>query len=194
MARAATPTAIPGWRGPAYRVDSGFPVVAVVGVWQPELFVATHVADACTHGEIAIVAAHEHAHVAARDNLMRAAFAATPFVGSAGNWLERAWAAAAEEAADLTARKGGSGVMLAAALVKVARLATPVEPRPALGSALIGAGTLEGRLRRLLDPPPQMGRAAWWVGVAATAALAAASSPVLRQVYDAAEFVVAFGR
>ena len=148
---AALPTTIPGWRGPAYRVDSAFPVVAVLGVWRPELFVATHVAEACTPGEIAVVAAHEHAHVAARDNLMRAAFAATPFVGSAADWLERAWAAAAEEAADLTARRGGSGVTLAAALVKVASLAMPVEPRPALASALIGAGTLERRVRRLLD-------------------------------------------
>ena len=191
---AATPAAIPGWRGRAYRVDSAFPVVAVVGVWRPELFVASHVADACTPGEIAVVAAHEHAHVAARDNLTRAAFAATPFVGPAADWLERAWAAAAEEAADLKARAGGSGVTLAAALVKVTRLAAPVEPRPALISALIGAGTLDGRVRRLLDPPPRMGRAAWWVSLAGAAVLVAAASPVLRQVYQAAEFVVAFGR
>ena len=191
---AATPAAIPGWRGRAYQVECAFPVVAVVGVWRPELFVATQVADACTPGEIAVVAAHEHAHVAARDNLMRSAFAATPFVGPAGDWLERVWAAAAEEAADLTARQGGSGVTLAAALVKVASLAGPLEPRPVLASALIGAGALEGRVRRLLDPPPRMGRAAWWVSVAVAAVLVAASSPGLRQVYDAAEFMVAFGR
>ena len=165
-----------------------------MGVWRPELFVATRVAEACTPGEIAAVAAHEHAHVAARDNLMRAAFAATPFVGSSAGWLERAWATAAEEAADLTARNGGSGVTLAAALVKVAGLAMPVGPRPALASALIGAGALEGRVRRLLDPPPALGRALWWVSAAATAALVAASSPMLRHVYQTAEFVVAFGR
>jgi len=193
--KAATPAAIPGWRGRAYRVDCGFPVVAVVGVWRPELFVATHVADACTPGEIAVVAAHEHAHVAARDNLMRTAFAVTLFVGPAADWLERAWAATAEEAADLTARNGGSGATLAAALVKVAGLAAaPVEPQPALASALIGAGTLERRVRRLLDPPPRMGRAAWWVSLAVAAGLVAAASPQLRQVYHVAEFVVAFGR
>ena len=39
-----------------------------------------------------------------------------------------------------------------------------------------------------------MGRAAWWVSLAVAVVLVTAASPVLRQVYQAAEFVVAFGR
>jgi Zn-dependent protease with chaperone function len=186
---------VPGWPGHAYRVEADFPVVAVVGMWRPELFVASRVAAACTPGEIAVVAAHERAHVAARDNLLRAAFAVTPLPESLAAPLERAWAAAAEEAADLAARAGGSGVTLASALLKVAGLAMPpMPPQAVLASALIGAGGLEPRVRRLLAPAPALGRAAWWVSAALTAGLVAASSPALPQVYRAAEFVVGFGR
>jgi hypothetical protein len=186
---------VPGWTGLAYRVEVEFPVVAVVGTWRPELFVADRVAAACSPVEIAVVAAHERAHVAALDNLTRAAFAATPLPARLSSRLEHAWAAASEEAADLAARAGGSGVTLASALLKVAALALPAaSPRPALASALIGAGGLEPRVRRLLAPPPALGRTTWWLSVACTAGLVAASSSLLRQVYDIAEFVVAAGR
>jgi hypothetical protein len=194
---AAGPIAVPGWTGLAYRVEAEFPVVAVVGTWRPELFVAARVAAACSPVEIAVVVAHERAHVAALDNLTRAAFAATPLPAGLSSRLEQAWAAASEDAADLAARAGGSGVTLASALLKVAALALPVPPpRPptALASALIGAGGLEPRVRRLLAPPPALGRAAWWLSAAGTAGLVAASSSLLRQVYDVAEFLVAVGR
>jgi hypothetical protein len=192
---AGRPVRVPGWSGLAYRVDADFPVVAVVGVWRPELFVAARVAAACSPVEIAVVAAHERAHVAALDNLTRAAFAATPLPAGLAARLEQAWAAAAEEAADLAARAGGSGLTLASALLKVAGLALPAPPpRAALASTLIGAGGLEPRVRRLLAPPPALGRAAWWLSAAFTAGLVVVSSPLLRQVYGAAEFVVAFGR
>lgn len=192
----ARPVSVPGWSGRAYRVDAEFPVVAVVGMWRPELFVAARVEAACSPVEIAVVAAHERAHVAALDNLTRAAFAATPLSARLSVRLEQAWAAAAEEAADLAARNGGSGVTLASALLKVAGLALPAAapPRSALASALIGAGGLEPRVRRLLAPPPTRGRASWWLSAAFTAGLVAASSSLLRQVYDIAEFVVVAGR
>jgi hypothetical protein len=184
-----------GWSGAAYRVDADFPVVAVVGVWRPELFVASRVAAACSPHEIAVVAAHERAHVAALDNLIRAAFVVTPLPSRLAARLELAWAAAAEEAADLSARAGGSGVTLASALLKVAHLALPPAPsRLLLTSALIGAGGIETRVRRLLAPPPALGRPVWWVSAALTAALVAAAAPALRQVHEAAEFLVAFGR
>ncbi len=192
---AARPLCVPGWSGRVYRVDAEFPVVAVVGVWRPELFVAARVAAACSPSEIAVVAAHERAHVAALDNLTRAAFAATPLPAGLSSRLEPAWAAAAEEAADLAARAEGSGVTLASALLKVAGLALPSPPpRTALASALIGAGGLESRVRRLLAPPPALGRAAWWLSAAFTAGLVGVVSPLLRQVHDVAEFVVTFGR
>lgn len=192
---AGRPLSVAGWSGRAYRVDAEFPVVAVVGMWRPELFVAARVEAACSPVEIAVVAAHERAHVAALDNLTRAAFAATPLPSCLAGRLEQAWAAAAEEAADLAARDGGSGVTLASALLKVAGLALPATPpRAALASALIGAGGLESRVRRLLAPPPALGRATWWLTAAFTAGLVALSSSLLRQVYDVAEYVVAAGR
>jgi hypothetical protein len=193
--QSAMPVAMPGWSGRAYRVESTYPVVAVLGVSRPELFVAGRVADACSPDEIAVVAAHELAHVVARDNLMRAAFVATPFPGRTAAWLESAWAAASEEAADLAARGGGSGLTLASALLKVAGLAGPGEPRAVLASALIGdSGSLEGRVRRLLAPPPALGRGAWWLGATLAVALVVGSSPALRHVYLAAELLVGLGR
>jgi hypothetical protein len=184
-----------GWSGAAYRIDADFPVVAVVGVWRPELFVASRVAAACSPHEIAVVAAHERAHVAALDNLTRAAFVVTPLPTRLAARLELAWAAAAEEAADLSARAGGSGVTLASALLKVANLALAPKPsRLVLASALIGAGGIETRVRRLLAPPPALGRTAWWVSAGLTVGLVVAALPALRQVHQAAEVIVAFGR
>jgi hypothetical protein len=157
--------------------------------------VASRVAAACSPHEIAVVAAHERAHVAALDNLTRAAFVVTPLPTRLAARLELAWAAAAEEAADLSARAGGSGVTLASALLKVANLALAPKPsRLVLASALIGAGGIETRVRRLLAPPPALGRTAWWVSAGLTVGLVVAALPALRQVHQAAEVIVAFGR
>jgi Zn-dependent protease with chaperone function len=187
---------VPGWQGRAYVIDSTYPVVAVAGVWRPELYVASQVTDACTPAELAQVAAHERAHVTACDNLMRAAFAATPLPWRTAARLEQAWAAAAEEAADQSARDGGCGVSLASALVKVAGLALPPLQPPAgtLASAFIGAESLDGRVRRLLAPAGAPGRAMWWASLAWSALAVAAGTTALASVYAAAEFLVGFGR
>ena len=68
-------------------------------------------------------------------------------------------------------------------------------PPPAM-SALIGGGTLEGRVRRLLESAsPGSAAPPGGVSLAVAAVLvAAAVLRCLRQVYHAAEFVVAFGR
>jgi Zn-dependent protease with chaperone function len=192
--RSAQRLHVPAWTGRAFAIDSPFPVVAVAGVWRPELYVAVQVAGACTPAEMAQVAAHERAHVAARDNLVRAAFAATPMPARLAARLEDAWDAASEEAADVAARGGGSGVTLASALVKVAGLALATAPSPVLASAFIGAESLDGRVQRLLAPAPACGAPAWWLGALAVGSVVAGTLPTLHGLYQAAEFVVGFGR
>lgn len=172
--RSATPMTLPRWPRRAWRIERRFPVVAVLGVARPELYVACHVAEVCTTDELAAIAAHEAAHVASRDNLVRWLYRATPgacLTVPLAERLETAWAAAAEEAADAAARRTTPGVELASALTKVVRLAhgLPHESMPA--SALIGRGDLTARVHRLLEPPATPRRRAFaWIPAAAAAA------------------------
>lgn len=149
----------PGLSIPAFHFAHPFPVLAIVGVFRPRLFIADCVLDSLGEHELAAALAHEAAHLAARDSLklclMRACrdvFALFP--GS--HALERAWAAEAEVAADERAARAGAAAALnlAAALIKVARL-TPEAAAPVLpaGAYLIGddAGGIESRVRRLME-------------------------------------------
>ena len=88
---------------PAYRIDTHFPVVAVVGVLRPILVVDATVLDACSPEELSAILAHEHGHLHRWDNLRRAVFAASPDLlawTSIGPALRDAWREATEEAAD----------------------------------------------------------------------------------------------
>lgn len=187
-----------GWRlGPAWRIERRFPVVAVVGLVRPQLFVATQVARICTEGELSAIVAHEAAHVAARDNWLRLLFALTPGLTLAApiaQRLERQWAIAAEHAADARARRSVSGLDLAAALTKVARLAEGSTPEYVPVSALIGGAALESRVRRLLDPSndgPQTLLLSWWPLAAAALVVVCLQSPgVLASLHEAFELLV----
>ncbi len=165
----------------AYRVDADFPVVAVVGVWRPELFVAGRVAAACTPGEIAVVAAHERAHVAARDNLMRAAFAATPLAGSrrptarAGLGGRRRGGRRPDGPRRRQRRHAGCGAGQGGEPGAARRAAGRRWPARSSAPAP-SSGASDGCSSRR----PGSGRAAWWVSLAVAAVLVAASSPVLR--------------
>lgn len=187
---------VEGWDGRAWIVRTPFPVVAVIGVREAELFVSHDVMAACSPRELATVAAHERAHVTGRDNLTRLLLAITPAVGAAAGRLERAWEATAEELADLTARAGGNGVTLAGALLKVARLVDRARDMPALAiSAFIGDGSLEARVRRLLAPPRAAGPAVQGPSLALNAALLLCGVVWgLPAIYDAAEALVRLGR
>jgi Zn-dependent protease with chaperone function len=154
----AEPIAVAGIDVPAYAVNTSFPVVAVVGFWRPRLVIARTVLGACTADELRAILRHERHHLERRDNLQRALLALSPDVLGllpASRRLLRSWHEAAEDAADDFARRDAdtTGVALAAALVKVARLApsgTFAATLPA--SALYRGENLERRVRRLLQP------------------------------------------
>jgi hypothetical protein len=139
---------------PAFAVDEPFPIVAVAGIVRPQLFVAERVLQECTAAEIAAMVSHECAHVSARDNIKRLVIRACPDVFGVPCRLDRAWAAAAEEAADAfaAARAPSARFDLAQALIRVARLAAPHAPE--LVSAFYLGGSVDTRVRRLVVAEP----------------------------------------
>ena len=184
---------------PASVIDTDFPVVAIVGLFAARLFVARRVLDACSAEEVEAVLAHEHAHVRQHDNLRRLAMAVAPDVLGlcrAGRRLEAAWMQAAELAADeWAAARGDSGLHLASALVKVARLAAPpVNPLPA--SALYRGEPITERVQRLLDPPATTDIRPWpaWARALSHAALVAAALASLSWLHAAAERLLLLGQ
>ena len=158
---------------PVYAIEETFPTVAVVGVIHPALFIAERVLRECPEDEVRAMLRHECAHVAKRDNLKRFVMRACP--DFTFRELDRAWARAAEEAADaaVVAAAPRYAVELAQALIHVARLAPSASAAPALASAFYLGGDIESRVRRLVEPGPEpharldRGRI-----IAATAALA----------------------
>jgi len=155
--RMAEPVSFDQVRIPAYRLRHQFPVIAIVGAIRPRLFIADHLFQSLTREEMAATIAHEGGHLAARDNLKRAALRAcrdalTIFPCGAG--LDRAWAEASEAAADEHAARGERAVALdlASALIKIARLVPEgVKPTMPASALLIGDDTdgISQRVRRL---------------------------------------------
>ena len=173
---------------PVFAIEEAFPTVAVVGIARPALFIAERVLRECPADEVRAMLHHECAHVAKRDNLKRFLMRACPdFLGAD---LDRAWARAAEEAADaaVVARNPRLSVELAQALIHVARLA-PAPVVPALASTFYLGGSIESRVRRLIQPEPAprvrrgLGRAVAIATVIA-ASLAMASAPMIHQVVE----------
>jgi Zn-dependent protease with chaperone function len=149
---------------PAFAIRSGFPVVAVVGLFRPRLIVARSVLAACTPEELEAIFAHERAHVRRGDNWMRFALTVLPDALGllpASSRLLAGWHAAAEDAADDGARALGPAgrLTLAQALIRVARMAPadgasgPLDPAMLPATALFRGGDVARRVRRLLDPP-----------------------------------------
>jgi len=178
--RRAEPVALPGAPAPAFRIHDPFPVVAVVGVMRPRLYVASQVIDALTPAELAAVLAHEAGHLAARDNLRRLLLRFLPSTGwtRLARRLERRWEAAAEVDADRCA--GAAALDLASALIKAARLVPPgarlAVPAPAFHA---GEG-VAGRIRGLIEGAPASVPASCGRGLAALwTALGGASAALL---------------
>jgi beta-lactamase regulating signal transducer with metallopeptidase domain len=197
--RSAESIALPGWPFRAWRISRRDPVVAILGILRPGLFVARPVSEVCTHDELAAIVAHERAHVRAGDNLLRWLFAITPgavLAAPIARRLERAWQTAAEHAADAAAGRDVSRLDLASALTKVARLAAALPPPTALSSAFIGGSDLSTRVARLLDPPPRdrVSGLGWLPAlVVAAVALLLLSTPAAVALHETFEWLVRKG-
>ena len=180
--RGGRPLALPGSPAPAVAMSHPFPVVCVVGVLRPRVFVADAVLLALSPRELCALLAHERAHLASLDNLRRLllrASAPLPWP-SLAHGLERRWQDVSEEAADIRA---GAGLDLASALVATARLAPPGSRLDLGAAAFHRGGAVARRVRRLCAPPsgpvemPRGGSLAF--GAALGAAAGAAVWPYL---------------
>ncbi len=137
---------------PVYAIGHRYPIVAVVGFRRPELFISRAVLAACSEDELRAMVLHECAHVAARDNLKRFALRTSTDALPGTRALDALWASAAEEAADTAAAASRPelSVDLAQALIRVARLAVNA-PMPVAATAFYSGGSIDARVRRLLD-------------------------------------------
>ena len=177
---AGRPIDVAGAGMPAYAIDTAFPLVAVLGVLRPRLFISASVLRACSPPQLAAIVDHERRHVAAWDNAVRLLMDAAPdAVGltRASGALAAAWHQAAEHRADDAARRR---LDLASALVRVARLAGTTGPGAVPASALYRGEGVEERVRRLVESVPDgpaLPRAVLCASAAvATAAIAAAAT------------------
>jgi len=145
---------------PTFRIANSFPIIAVVGTFKPRLFIAESVLETLTHEELTAAIAHEGGHLRAHDNLKRSLLRACRdalMIVPCGRTLDRAWAEAAESAADEHAaqQSAETALNLASALVKIAKM-VPVGARAAvpLAAFLVGVEETRGvkaRVRRLLE-------------------------------------------
>ena len=188
-AAASTPWEING-PIPVRVIPDAFPTVAVVGLVAPRLYIADRVLAVCSPPELRAMIAHESAHVAARDNLKRFAMRACPDLLWVRAAVERAWAYAAEESADAvaTAASPEGRFDLAQALLRVARL-VPAASRTLPVSAFYLGGSIDSRVRRLIDgasEPPQGTPLGWLLAAVAVAAATALviSAPALHQAME----------
>jgi Zn-dependent protease with chaperone function len=153
--RHAEPFEVEGTNVPTFRILHSFPVIAVIGVLRPRLFVASQVFDALTPEELAAALAHERGHVEGRDNLKRALLQAGEDAllhAPLGRSLRRAWQRESEMAADefaATAGPAAAALDLASAIVKISKI-IPRGARPTLpaGAHLLGEGD-DGTSRRV---------------------------------------------
>ena len=143
---------------PVFRINHPFPVIAVVGMLRPRLFVASQIFDSLSEDEFRAAIAHEYGHLTARDNFKRAFLRVCRdmLVFPLGRELDRSWTDNTESAADeFAANVGGNSMALdlAEALIKIARIA-PANTGAAMpaGSFLIDArqNNLRQRVRHLL--------------------------------------------
>lgn len=150
---------LPGVATPAFSIQHSFPIIAVVGTIRPRFFIAERVLRSLTEDELAAAIAHECGHLNAQDNLKRSLLRACRDVlmlVPCGRSLDRAWAEAAECAADEHAAKQSpkTALDLASALVKIAKMVPSGQAVLPVAVFLVGAQESRGvkaRVRRLLD-------------------------------------------
>ena len=148
---------VEGINARVFGISHPFPVMAVIGIFRPRMFVAKQVLDSLSGDEFDAAVAHECAHLRSHDNLKRTLLqicrdlVIAPF----GKNLDRAWAENVESAADEHAACTNPSVALdlASALVKLARIAPHSSPQASFsGSFLFDARCVDvtERVRRLL--------------------------------------------
>ena len=205
------PIALAGIDVPTFRISHRFPIIAIVGTFRPQLFIASEILSALDQDELAAAIAHECGHLAARDNLKRTLLRICRdilFLVPLGRAIDRVWAETAESAADeFAARQSpATALNLASALVRIAKMIpTGARAEVPLGAYLVGAEETQGvksRIRRLIEISsnrspvapstrivPVLSTAALFV-LAAASIIAASNAKVLMAVHAIVEHAV----
>jgi Zn-dependent protease with chaperone function len=149
----------PGNSAPIVLVEDEAPLLALSGLLRPRLLISRGVLRVLSAEELDAALRHEHAHRTSRDNAKRLLLLLAPdifpFVRTLRT-LEHSWSKFAEWAADDQAAGGDSrrALLLAAALVHIARMGS-APPLPLLSTSLLaGDHDLAARVDRLLRPIP----------------------------------------
>jgi hypothetical protein len=177
---------VPGDNAPALLLADKAAVLAVAGVFRPQLVISKRVMHGLSAEQRDAALSHERAHRNSGDNLKRfmilLAPDAVPMWGTF-HGLERAWSKFTEWAADDEASAGDPqrALSLASALVRVAKMGS--KPRMNyLSCSLVGGNReLSERVDRLLRPQPKPGKPVREVVaiLASASALAASAVAVL---------------
>ena len=181
---------------PVYRTGKDSPTLTVAGVREPKVLVSEAAVAALTASELRTALKHEMAHVRFYDNLKKLFFRFCAFPGMTA--LEHAWSEQSELAADDAAVACiGDALDLAAALIKVSRLA-PAQPTAELATGLLHSSTaLSVRIQRLFlweaRPSPARSWNFWYAlpPAAATGLVVATTySSALAQLHVLTEWLV----
>lgn len=148
---------LPGIDLPIRRFRHQFPVIAVVGILSPKMFVAEQVLELLDQKELAAAANHEYGHLRANDNLKWTFVRVCRdlLILPIGKSMDREWAENAESAADAYAANSGrsTALDLASALVKIARI-VPAHTTPAMPAGAFFVeehnADITSRVRRLV--------------------------------------------
>lgn len=150
---------VDGSASPALLLADKAAVVAVAGVFRPQLVISKRVMHGLSAEQREAALSHERAHCESGDNLKRflilLAPEALPFIPTFRS-LERGWSKFTEWAADDAASAGDPkrALTLAAALVRVAKMGSKVRPAYLSCSLVGGDKELSERVDRLLRPQP----------------------------------------
>ncbi len=125
-----------------YKLEHPFPVIAVVGVFRPKMFIASQIFEVLNEHELAAAIAHEKGHLAGYDNFKRMLLRVCRdlLILPIGRSLETLWTETTEDSADeFAAREGRETALdLASALIKIARIVPPNStPKMPLAAFLI---------------------------------------------------------
>lgn len=201
--RAAERLEIEGAGVPVFAMDHPFPVIAVVGIIRPRIFIARIALESLEPAELQAAIAHEQGHIRFHDNLKRTILrvARDTLLVPIGGDLDRAWSRDVEWAADefASGKKRSNALDLASAILKLARIAP--SSVTSVAAFLLGEerSEVDDRVRRLVmladgTIPVDRGRfrlaAPAWIWPAVAAALVVihlAESRILLTTHDAIE-------
>jgi hypothetical protein len=190
---------------PVYLVSDARSLLAVTGIFRPQVFVSRDVEQALTSEELSAAFQHELAHVRRLDNFKQLLLKSTQMPLRAFRGADTEWTTASEIAADeFAVGHGVSPLELSSALVKVGRLSEGMPaPLKLAASHLVpcGCGSATGmraaHLQKLLENGPSPATADATGSMGTTLAVVsfvlvyfASVATLLPGVHEALEFLV----